>query len=485
MKYKIFVSGVQKELKEERIAVKNFIESDYLFKDHFKVFLFEKDNPSRGKSSEKAYLDEVKNTDIYIGILGYKYGFSESGSLSPTETEFKKAESLSKEIFIYIKGENSKNDLIREAGVQKMIKEIQNPKKGFCYKRFSSIDELKSCLYESLISFLREKGKVGLSNFDRRICEGAKLADIDEDKIEWFLRTAKQRRNLVIDPGLSVADKLIHLNLICDGKITNAAIMLFGKNPHKYFLQSEIKCLQFFGVEVEKPFESFKIFSDNLFEQVDKALAFVLDSIKKPLFQREDSAQAGRDYEIPVFAIQEAIVNAVAHRNYNTASGVQVMVFSDRIEIVNSGGLPSGLSVEDLRKPHQSYPGNPLIAHVFFFADYIQKSGTGTVEMIKQCKQKGVPEPYFEIKRNVEFKTIIPRDQLTQKVLEMAGLNDRQRAAIKYIKEKGKITNREYRKISGLSDEGVRKDINFMISKKIIEPKGKGRSVSYRLSNGG
>ena len=73
MRYKIFVSGVQKELKEERRAVKDYILSNALLKEYFEVFLFE-DCPARGKMSESVYLDEVRKSDIYIGLLGKKYG---------------------------------------------------------------------------------------------------------------------------------------------------------------------------------------------------------------------------------------------------------------------------------------------------------------------------------------------------------------------------------------------------------------------------
>ena len=81
----------------------------------------------------------------------------------------------------------------------------------------------------------------------------------------------------------------------------------------------------------------------------------MLDAIKFPVIQERGSARFRRPFEIPEFAIQEAIVNAVTHRNYNVTSGVQVMVFTDRIEVWNSGSLPPELSIDDLKKPHTSF----------------------------------------------------------------------------------------------------------------------------------
>lgn len=172
-KYKIFVSGVQKELKTERRAVKEFVRKDVLLSEYFDVFLFE-DAPAKSKSAEKAYIEEVWKGDVYIGILGRKYGSSGKGSLSPTEAEFREAKAKHKEILIYIKGQNTA-DRKREPGVQKFIKAIKNPKAGYSYRRFEDADELSNLVYESLISFLKEKGEIGKAGFDQKRISLSKL----------------------------------------------------------------------------------------------------------------------------------------------------------------------------------------------------------------------------------------------------------------------------------------------------------------------
>lgn len=477
-KYKIFVSGVQKELKKERRTVKELVSGNVLLNEHFDVFLFE-DMPAQSKSAKKLYLDKVGNSSIYIGILGDHYGNAVTDNISATEAEFREAQKKNKEIYVYIKG---RNDSKRDKRVQKLIAEIKNPETGYSYKRFYSIDELKNNIYESLIDFLREKGIVGKTAFDRAVCEDASFNDIDKEKVKWFLRMAKDKRNYPLSEQAPVKDVLTHLNLLHKGTLTNAAILLFGKNPQKFHLQAEIKCLQFHGTEVKKPFASYHIYKGNLFEQIDRAVAFVLGSIRMPVIQQADTAQAKRPLEIPVFAVQEAIVNAAAHRDYNPSAAVQVMVFIDRVEVWNPGRLPSQLSIDDLKKPHTSYPGNPLLAEVLYLSDYIQKAGSGTIEMIEQCKQQGLPEPSFVSVRGVEFRTIIGRDILTEDMLIKLGLNERQMKAVKYVKERRKITNKEYRMICDTSERTATRDLRQLVIMKVFKQVGvTGKGTAYIL----
>ena len=95
--------------------------------------------------------------------------------------------------------------------------------------------------------------------------------------------------------------------------------------------------------------------------------------------------------------MREAIVNAVAHRDYTSNGSVQVMLFADRLEIWNPGGLPPSLTLEMLRLPHGSVPRNPLLAESLYLAKYIERMGTGTQDMILRCREAGLPEPQFAL----------------------------------------------------------------------------------------
>jgi len=476
MKYRIFVSGVQKELKQERFAVKGIVSEDTLLKEYFDVFLFE-DSPAKSKSAKEIYIDKVQESDIYVGIIGDEYGKTGKGGLSATEQEFHEASK--KERFVFIKGAN---DNKKDKKTQELISEIKNEETGVKYKRFNTVIELKNNIHDCLIEFLRDAGIVGKTVFEQSVCENAKFDDIDEEKIKWFLQTAKIKRKYPLGLETPLNEVFTHLNLLHKDKLTNAAILLFGKNPHNFHSQAKIKCLQFSGTDVEKPFSSYHIYDkENLFEQIDKAESFVLDAIRFPVIQQEHTVQVKRPPEIPVFAIHEAIVNAVAHRNYNTTAAIQVMVFIDRVEIWNPGKLPSQLTLDKLMHPHTSYPNNPLIADVLYLADYIQEAGSGILEMIKQCKESSLPEPVF-IEDRGEFKTVFARDIFTETVLNKLGFNERQLKAVKYVKGKGRITNLDYQKLTGASKPTSTRDLNELVEKSVFQKHGTtGKGTLYKL----
>lgn len=153
----------------------------------------------------------------------------------------------------------------------------------------------------------------------------------------------------------------------------------------------------------------------------------------------------------------------------------------------SSGTLPSHLKIEDLKKPHASHPTNTLLATVMFFADYIQQAGSGTLEMLKQCKAKGLPEPDFVSVRNLEFKTILARDIYTEEALNRLGLNERQLKAVKYVKEKGKITNKEYQELTGVSKPTATRELSKLVGARVLDQKGivgKGTFYILKRANG-
>ena len=186
---------------------------------------------------------------------------------------------------------------------------------------------------------------------------------------------------------------LEHLNLLNDGRLTNAAVLLFGKSPQRFLICSEIRCAHFHGTEVGKPIPSYQVYKGTAFDLVDQAVDFVLSKINRLIGTRAQDVRAPTTYEIPKEVVSEAIVNAVAHRDYTDNASVQVMLFANRLEIRNPGRLPPPLTLEKLRTAHSSVPGNPLLAESLYLAEYIERMGTGTLDMIRRCAEAGLPEP--------------------------------------------------------------------------------------------
>jgi len=348
--------------------------------------------------------------------------------------------------------------------------------KGIAYKRSGSSSTPMDA--QEIIELGRKRGDI---RFDEEICKEARITDIDDGKVKWFLQTARIKRGFPLGEDIQVRDALYHLNLMKDDKITNAAILLFGRNPQRFHLQAEAKCIHFHGAEIEKPFESYQIYKSNIFDQVGNAVGFVLDRLIKPVIPVPGKVATERPYEIPEFVIREAIVNAIAHRNYYSTGGVQVMVFSDRIEIWNPGGLPPGLTIDVLKKPHPSLPRNKLIAECFHLSRYIEKAGSGIIEMVKQCKEKGLPEPEFEEKMGC-FVTTIWRYVITAEYLEGLGLNKRQKEILEYLKAHKPIKSLDYSKKFGITDRQARVDLSKLVEIGLLKREGKARLIIYKLN---
>lgn len=158
-----------------------------------------------------------------------------------------------------------------------------------------------------------------------------------------------------------------------------------------------MKCAHFHGTHVAKPIPSYQVYKGTVFELVDQALDFVMSKLNLAVGTRALSVEAPVAYEMPLEVVREAIVNAVAHRDYTSNGSVQVMLFANRLEVWNPGTLPPSLTLEMLRQPHGSVPGNPLLAEPRYLTKYIERMGTGTLEMIARCRKWGLPEPEFRV----------------------------------------------------------------------------------------
>ena len=343
--------------------------------------------------------------------------------------------------------------------------------KSYAYKRVGDTSQRISS--SEIRKLARESA--GKIYWDEQICEEATLKDIDKEKVNLFLRNAKFERRMNVNLSISIKEALERLDLIKNNKLTNAALLLFGKNPQKFFLQAEMRCARFKGTEPLE-FIDMKIFGGNVIDQREDGLEFVKEHIK--LHAKIKGSERIEEWEYPIEAIREAISNAICHRNYEISSNVQIRIFDDRIEVWGCGPLPRPLTIEDLVKKHDSVLRNPLIGKCFFLIKYIEQWGTGTNRIIKECLSHGLPEPLFE-----EFSgslVVTFRGKITEEYLAGLGLNERQIKAIKYVNEKGKITNREFRAMfPDISAETVRLDLNEIARKKVLTKKGKKRGVYY------
>lgn len=385
---RIFISSVQREFAEERRALRAFIEGDALLGRFFEVFVFE-GLSARDQRPDAAYLTEVDRCDVYVGLFGSEYGFEGADGVSPTEHEFDRATLGRKTRLVFLRGgDGSARHLKMRALVQKAESQLVR-------RRFDSIPELQELVRASLVERLIETRTIATKPFDASACSNATLDDLSEERIEAFLELARRARGFPLDPKTPPPAALAHLNLLDGESPSHAAVLLFAKQPQRFLISSEVKCAHFHGTHAAKPIPSYQIFKGTVFQLVDQAVDFVLTKISRAVGTRSQGAQAPVAYELPIEAVTEAIVNAIAHRDYASNASVQVMLFADRLEVWNPGELPPSLTPEALRSPHPSIPRNPLLAEPLFLTRYVEKAGTGTLDMIELCRLAGLASPEF------------------------------------------------------------------------------------------
>jgi predicted HTH transcriptional regulator len=313
---------------------------------------------------------------------------------------------------------------------------------------------------------------------------------LDLEKISSFVYMAHHKRAFPFMPNANPVEVLTHLNLMQEGKITNAAILLFGKNPQKFFITSEVKCALFFGTDVEKPIPSYQIYKGDVFQLITQAKNFVVSNIKAKTGARDKNVQVEIEYELPLAALTEAIVNAICHRDYTNNGSVQVMLFRDRLEVWNPGHLPYGMTIAKLKQFHNSMPVNPLLAEAMFLNGTIEKAGTGTRDMLRLCKAAGLQEPEF-IQEEM-FRTILWRDLLVNSVAEgpdklQDKLQDKltpvQQMIIAEITKNISISVSGLSEIINLSERAIYYNLSVLKEKGFIERIGAKRNGYWKIKS--
>jgi len=319
------------------------------------------------------------------------------------------------------------------------------------------------------------------------ITDNYTLDQIDPEAIKRFLELAKKRLPFARD-NESIENILQNLELIHDGKITRAAILLFGKNPQAQFIAAQIHMGRFKDAIT---IIDDKLLKGNLFSQVDAAVQ-LFQQYMQVRFEFEGKSRTDEPlsamqrteiWDYPIKALREAVINALIHRDYfQTGSEIQIRFYDDQVMITNPGGLPEGMTVEELRREkHRSLPRNALLAQVFYYGELLEKWGTGTSRMITLCREHGIPEPEFSAHPDW-FGVTFAKDFYTDERLLAMGLSDRQVQAVRYVREQGTITNKEYREFSHLSPRAVLRELNDLCTREILVKQGTtGRSAIYLL----
>ena len=338
----------------------------------------------------------------------------------------------------------------------------------------STLQEIKGPALNEFI--LKRTGKTWDDIPEQR----ASVNDIDEITVKQFLKDARIAKRINVEDDINISDLLEKLRLLENGKIKRAAIVLFGKDPGKFYPNMAVKIGKFGDSDADLKFH--EVVEGNLIqlkEQIGEMLnaKFFIHPIDFVGMQRVE-----RD-EYPVAAVREMILNALVHRNYMGAP-TQIRLYDDNFSVWNDGGLPDGITEEDLKKVHRSKPRNALIADTCFKGGYIDSWGRGTIKIIEACKEAGLPEPVLKEEQG-GFLSKVFKDRFTEDQLKKMGLNDRQVDAVLFTKKYGEITNSKYQEVANVSKATATRDIKELEENSLLKNIGtKGSSAVYKLAVG-
>jgi ATP-dependent DNA helicase RecG len=242
--------------------------------------------------------------------------------------------------------------------------------------------------------------------------ESRPAIEAEGEDIDWGEVTDCIKEISIVARDKNVPEEPLHFlnryGLYKNGDFSNAAILLFGRDPVRLFPQIRVRLTVFKTNKSGNDIFYDRIFESNLFKTVRQVTEFfdlaygVSSSFRSNEWKREDKLR------FPRLPIREAILNAIVHRDYSShSSSVAINIYSDRLEIINYGKLPQGITINSLGEDHLSVPVNPDIAHIFFLRKWIEKIGIGTLKMIAQCKELGFMVPVWSTNEN-SVKVIFP-----------------------------------------------------------------------------
>ena len=312
--------------------------------------------------------------------------------------------------------------------------------------------------------------------WDDIVEEDASVDDIDEATIKKYLRKADETGRLPDIDGLTIPELLEKLRLTKNGKLKRAAIVLFGKDPGRFYPNTFVKIGKFEDDDFTIRFQELE--DGNIIQVLEKVLRtldykFLIRHISFEGMNRIETL------EYPVPALREMLLNALIHRNYMGAP-TQIRVYDTKLTAWNHGTLPEGITLDNLAKSHSSYPRNPILAGACFLGGYIDSWGSGIMKIVNSCKTAGLPAPVMK-EDGGGFMVKLFKDRFSEEQLQQLGLNTRQIKAVLHVKEKGKITNGEYQEINSVSKRTATSELTELENNNIFKNTGFGAGSYYEL----
>jgi ATP-dependent DNA helicase RecG len=326
------------------------------------------------------------------------------------------------------------------------------------------------------------------SGYESKAIPDAALVDLDESRINRYLDQVGLPPDA--DGWQALLSRGCITRLTAEGLPaaaplpTVAGLLLFGRDPQRFLRSAEVICVRYAGEVMGDEFVRQDI-GGVLPEQVRQAEAFVTSNMRRGMRIRGLAREETTEYPLPV--VREAIVNAIAHRDYSIrGEGVRVLMFSDRLEVYSPGRLPGHVTLANLKD--ERYSRNEAIVAVLSDMGYIERLGYGIDRMIATMQEAGLPAPLFEetsagfrvTLRSASPDLVSPAAQA--QTWGHSFLNERQEAALAHIRQQGRVTNGDLAELyPDVHAETIRRDLADLVERNLILRIGTKRATYYIL----
>lgn len=437
--------------------------------------------------------DLVVGVDENKKVLGVKHALQQSIAIQNALVDLiKPTAPISVQVITY-----KKKDVL-------LISVWEGAKKPYQYRGviYNRIGQATKPISPEKLTTLISQRKQADFHWERMPVLGAELTDLDTAEVKQTSKLYKEyKKEAKIE---DVEDFLIQVGLIQNGNITNACMVLFGKNPVQFIPQSRIRLTLYPSKASGNQFIDDKIFEGHIFKNITAIFNYLDIVYGKSLSVKGVLRTDKSNY--PVVALREGILNAIVHRDYNSVKGfLQLSIYSDRTEISNYGALPKGITIDDLKIEHHSILRNPDIAQMCFIKKYIEMLGSGTLRMINDCKINKFKAPVWKEKNNtttVSFPEVTHNrrsEETTKGIAEgiskgvIAKVEGIMEGVTGSVKQRLKeivlvIYNSSGMKVADLmaqfeiSERTIREDIKDLIEAGLIEYTGSRKAGNYRLT---
>ena len=305
-------------------------------------------------------------------------------------------------------------------------------------------------------------------SWDYQLSDLFKIDDISFDKVQKSIDLYNQSGLQTNDDPLTFLSKK---DLFRDGKLSNAAYLLFHKNP------SVITTIELGRFQDDITIKDTDRTKEDILTQVDQVIGFVKKHINKEVIITGEARNTQR-WQYPLEAIREIVLNMIVHRDYRSSADSIVKVYDNKIEFFNPGTLPDEITVDDLlANTYKSIPRNKLIVDFFKDLQLIEKYGSGIQRVIQLIKNYGLPEPEFENISGGFMVTVYSSKDVTKDVTK----DDRIAIISKLIAQNPQITIDETADYLQVNRRTILRDIEYMQKQKLIKRIGGRKNGKWKI----